>query len=49
VRRSNDKLSLMHKVELASRLPLHHNIARYEACHRFRVGDMEMDYGVLQY
>ncbi len=50
VRPEWDKFTLQKEVELVNRLPLHRNIARYDACYRFDTGFTGMmDFAVLRF
>jgi len=46
-----DKFTLKNEVELVNKLPLHRNIARYDACYRFNTGSLtgEMDFAILRF
>jgi serine/threonine protein kinase len=44
-----EAVRLKKEVEMASALPPHPNIARYEACHTYQTDIGECDYAVLQY
>ena len=50
VKKGMENFTLQKEVELATKLPVHPNIAHYEECHRFNIPMMgTYDFGVLQY
>ena len=50
VKKGMENFTLQKEVELATKLPVHPNIAHYEECHRFNIPMMgTFDFGILQY
>ncbi len=44
-----ESLSLAKEFEITNSLADHPNIAKYETCYRFHIGDQMFDYGILKY
>ena len=46
---ADESRSLKRETELVKKLPQHDNVAYYENCYRFAIGDSEFDYAILEF